>query len=265
MFKLVFIIFTIISFTQCAYGKSEVIKMGFYTVEPHTIVCEKPNKPCGAMVEYVEKYLAPNLKIKIDWVGPMSILRAVEQLLKKKIDSFPLAGKIVGSSNKNFAELTKNKTHGGKWFLMTTKNFKKKEIQSSKDLYGLNIGFYHSLKSFDHPFLSDKNIKLHNMTGSRWFERNFLMTEMKRFDSVIMPEEAPIRYMLKKYKAAHKYKVIQIPGLEIDFHFAISNSDKAKRFKVALDKAIEKAPITYEAYLEYYLKNKVHFDKFNMN
>lgn len=240
-------------------AKVNSFKMGYFTVAPHIMVCDKSSRPCGALVEYIDKFILPQINYDIQWVGPMSILRLLDQMKKGNVD---MAGLIAKNNEINLNEIiyTSNKvTHIGKWHLVTSVNLKNKKITKASELYGLNIAFYKSLDKFNHPILADEKLKLYPMTGARWFERNFLMIERGRYDSAIMPEEAPIRYMLKKYKVASKYKVIPIPGMVFDFNFAFNKTPKGKLLKELFDKAMLKAPLTYEEYLKNYIDNDRNF------
>ena len=52
------------------------------------VFIEKDGKPpIGAAVDYWEEYLAPEMKVNVEWVGPVNIRRLTKEALKGRIDA----------------------------------------------------------------------------------------------------------------------------------------------------------------------------------
>jgi polar amino acid transport system substrate-binding protein len=50
-------------------------------------------QPTGASVEYREKYIAPKLGVKTEWVGPFPMLRLLKSLEDGEIDAIIVMAK----------------------------------------------------------------------------------------------------------------------------------------------------------------------------
>jgi hypothetical protein len=64
-----------ISTTPTTIFAEEVIKIGYFNLAPHAFVKEGRGLPVGAGIDYWEHYLAPEMGVKVRWIGPSNIKR----------------------------------------------------------------------------------------------------------------------------------------------------------------------------------------------
>lgn len=76
-----------IGLRSLAITAPEVVRVTYVTYPPFVIETEDPKRPIGAIVDYWEKVLAPEGKFTIEWVGPLSYPRALQQVQEGSVDA----------------------------------------------------------------------------------------------------------------------------------------------------------------------------------
>jgi ABC-type amino acid transport substrate-binding protein len=76
-----------IGLRSLAIAAPEVVRVTYVTYPPFVIETEDPKRPSGAIVDYWEKVLAPEGKFVIEWIGPLSYLRALQQVQDGSVDA----------------------------------------------------------------------------------------------------------------------------------------------------------------------------------
>jgi hypothetical protein len=65
----------------------EIIRIGFFNLAPQVFIVKDGKSPIGAAVDYWEAYLSPEMRVKIEWVGPVNIRRLMKEAQKSRIDA----------------------------------------------------------------------------------------------------------------------------------------------------------------------------------
>lgn len=116
-----------------------VVQVVYTDFPPYVISQPDPAKPRGVSVEVWEKYIAPAAHIKVEWVGPVSFVRAISLLKSGKVDA--IFGAMISTSNQQgfiYPEKFRTWVRPG---LMVLKKTHLEKITSGKDIADKSIGF----------------------------------------------------------------------------------------------------------------------------
>lgn len=263
--KLLFILVSFIAFQPTAYSsdsKLESVDFAYFTIDPHVIYTEKPGRPGGALVEYLEKYIAPAMGIKINWKGPYSLMRLLEVIESGKLDGSMMFARAP------FLEplvlYPKEKDMFGQPAILVKKENPLKVIGSKKDLAGFTIAHFKlKRKGYINPIFLDKKISLEYIQGTNWMKRAVKMLAAGRVTAVAAPERHPFYYEVGQLGLKEgEFKVLKLPSAGRNFYTVFAKaSPNGKRLLSKYNKVRKKINVSYEQYLKKYYE-KLGIKKF---
>lgn len=228
------------------------IKAGFFKLEPHVMGEEGDKMPTGATIDLWNDYLAKEMNVQIEWVGPLPLLRLHNMLESGKLDLAVLMAKNEEREKKFLypkTEYTKMKPG-----IAVLKTSGITEIKVPSDLYGKKIGYFSG--GFLPPFMKNKNLKIENISSSNWLEFNYLKLKAKRIDAFYQSEIVSTKYSFKKLGDYGLFNFIELPGDANAIYsvFSKQNADLMAKYEAALATVYKK--ITYEQLLDKYLNEQ---------
>lgn len=129
------LIFLLISFASDA---AQTVRIAYLNYPPYFIEGPDEAHPSGVLVDYWEKTVAPAAKLKIEWVGPLSLPRAVVMMKNGKVDV--LCAVPLALAQKEGFFLPPKLTFKTRQGIIVLKDNEKNEIKSVKELKGKIIG-----------------------------------------------------------------------------------------------------------------------------
>ncbi|MFH2058947.1 MAG: transporter substrate-binding domain-containing protein [Pseudomonadota bacterium] len=217
---IVFITFLLLPINSFA---DETIKIGYFNNPPHITYINSAHH--GALIDYWEKYLKPEMKVEIEWIGPLPPVRLFMMLEEGKINCIALLSKNEEREKKyDYPEMPFRAVNAG---LAVLKKRKIRKIESLDYLKGLKIVF------FKDGYIP-QNIKNLNLNWEYLFSKSWKIQGLKkliegRTDAVFEPDRITFDYELSlEPKFKEKIMVLDIPETE-SFNYSIfSKKDKGK-------------------------------------
>jgi len=244
------IIFSVIVFSISAYAK-ETIKIGFFDNPPHITL--KDNKYHGALIDYWENYLKPEMNIDIKWVGPLPPVRLFMMLDKGDLNCIALLSKNEEREKKDdYPAIPFRKVIAG---LAVLKERKIKKIESIDYLSGLKIGFFKD--GYIPPKMKELKLNWDYLYADTWKIQCLKKLIAKRLDAVFEPDRITFDYELSiEPKFKEKIIILDIPEAE-SFNYSVFNKkDDGKFLKLynqAHSKILKKDNEIYKKLLNVYL------------
>lgn len=230
---------------------SETIKIGYFYLETFTIENPGQTKPKGASVEYWDKYIAPKMKVDVEWMGPLPIPRLYQYLDTGEVDAIfvivknPDREKKYLFATKPFATAT-----ACVYFL---KSHPLNKITKVDDLFDMTIGFVEG--SVPNPFMKNEKIKIENAQGEGYKKMNFDKLLAKRLDGIYDHNPYTLQYEASKLGISNKIKSLPLPIDPTIFYTAFPKTERGEMFLKMYDAANEKFDMkTFEGLLKKYTK-----------
>ncbi|MFH0977179.1 MAG: transporter substrate-binding domain-containing protein [Spirochaetota bacterium] len=246
----IFVLFMLFLFFPLSSSFSkEKINIGYFSLEPHTI--SENNKHLGAIIEFWEKYIAPEMNVELNWRGPLPPLRLFKSLENGEVNVIALLAKnpdrvkIFDFPNESFFIMEAG--------IAVTSDSKLNKINSVNDLFSLNLGFFQD--GFIPPTLRDKRIKWNLVPATDWQTTNFNKLIAKRIDAAFNPESLSLIYEAKRLNIKNKVKILVIPNTKSELYSVFTKKDNGKYLKkynqIISDKGIKEK---YLGLLQKYIK-----------
>ena len=208
-----------------ASGK-DILKIGYFYLEPFIMEEEGAPDPIGVSVDYWEKLVAPAMGVQIEWVGPLPITRMYYYLETGDIDTIFIVVKNPDREKKYlFSSRPFFKMHACLWVL---KESPLVSIRDIKQLNGWRIGFVEG--SQINPFLKSDNVRIENAQGMEYKLINFSKLFAKRLDAIYDHNEYTLAYEALRLGFRDKLRYVPIPA-EPNYNFAaFTKNDRGRRF-----------------------------------
>ena len=187
--------YTILSLTILALLPAtlfaESIRVGYFIVAPFTFIEESNNELKGAVVEFLEKIIAPEMGVKVIWAKEAtSIPRQLFQLDNHELDAgLGFAKNSERAKILNFPRNPVIETTSG---LALVKNHPLRDVKKLEDILDLKIGYVH--KAYISPFMRDKRIKFEFVSQINAILLNFQKLLAGRIDAQYQPNMIPLLY-----------------------------------------------------------------------
>jgi polar amino acid transport system substrate-binding protein len=237
----------LIAFVGTASGK-ERIKIGYFKLEPHTV--SDANKHSGALIDLWENQLASAMDVEIEWQGPLPPSRLLSALKDGEINAVALLAKNP-EREKTF-DFPNEMFFAMEAGIAVLKENKLVKINSTEDLFGLNLGFFK--EGFIPPGLKNDKIKWDLVSAPDWQQVNFTKLTAGRIDGAFNPENLSLIFEANKTGIKDKVKILTIPNTTASLYSVFSKKDNGK-FLVKYNQAVAKISLKdkYKELIKKYL------------
>ena len=199
---------------------AEIIKIAYFNFPPHISFVQ--DRPAGALVDYWEKYLAPEMAVSIEWVGPLPPVRIFKMLKHGDVNCAAFFAKNSERVSKYDYPLYPF-THM-QAAIAVLKAGRIKDIKSVQDLNGLELCFFKD--GFIPPEMVDQNIEWDFLYAPSW--RTLCLSKLlaKRIDAVFEPDRCALDHELVKESIYRETMVVlNIPGTRTFLYSIFSKAD----------------------------------------
>lgn len=213
---------------------AEEVKISFFTTMPHVGVDASKGKNTGAVVEFLDKHIAPKMGVTFVWdKEPTTIPRQFKLLEQGERDAMAL---LVFSPERN-----KMFSYSRKPYFMSQsalafkKNSPIMKITTVKDIEPLKIAYCE--KFFVSSFMKDPGIKWDLMAHPECPEMNMKKLSAGRVDAVYLPDKATLLSNMRLLGFENTMKVVNLPESKVPLHVVFSKQKKylADRYDAAFD------------------------------
>lgn len=229
-------------------GYSKELKIGYFVNSPH-ILGVSNKKPIGAVIEWFETYIKPNLNYQITWIKePLSVSRLLSDLENGMVDGAILFAKRPDREKYLFypkASYLKSTPA-----ILVRNDFPKDQLTSLEDINNIYIGF--GLGAFIPPNIKSSGIKFDFVSGSNWQETNIKKLIKKRIDAVFDPQDIVLNYLAHKHKIEDRVRVMPLPVPAVENYTVFSKKTTSLEVLANYERALEIAEgmMPYKKFLE---------------
>ena len=229
-------------------GPARAFTVGYFLFEPHAMV--QNGQPAGAAVDYFRDYIAPEMGLDVEFVGPVPFARLLENFREGEYDAVLL--------------LAKNRVREGQYvypaepfgemqsaLLVNVKQLPD-NVTSPESLRGMVIGY--TEKAWRPPLMRRPWLKFDMVISTSATIINFRKFDQGRIDAVYSPDKNALLYRKNRVRIRRPCKVVTIDGTDVGFYtvFHLGVDPAIVRvYEKALEKVRRKTP--YSALVEKYL------------
>ena len=231
--------YTILSLTILALLPAtlfaESIRVGYFIVAPFTFIEESNNELKGAVVEFLEKIIAPEMGVKVIWAKEAaSIPRLLFQIKNHELDA--CSGFAKNPERAKILNFPRNPTVEATSGLALIKNHPLQDVTKVEDILGLKIGYVH--KAYLSPFMRDSRIRFEFVSQKNAIFINLQKLLAGRIDAQYQPNVTPLLYYARQVNVEDKIKIVYLPEkMRIYTAFSKkSGKDLAERYDRAFEK-----------------------------
>ncbi len=239
MKKIIYLLLIIIYFLSGSINeisaKEKKIKMQFFNVPPHAFLDKKTGKVTGAVFEFINDYIAPEMRVRFIWDKEFSNIPRQINTLKTQ-PGYAGALIIYSPKRSKIIDYTKTPYFRGQSVLIVHKRNTLKKILKVEDILHIKIGYAN--KSFLTPFMKNEKIQFDMISHPNFNEANLRKLLKNRIDAVYAPEKTSLLYVIKNLNAGKEVKVVHLPERPAPFHIAFSKGSKkiVEKYNRAFDK-----------------------------
>jgi hypothetical protein len=203
----------------------ETIRIGYYQFEPYVIFQGKNKAPGGPAGEYWQVYLIPEMKVSVEWVGPLPLLRLLKYFKQGKLDAVLLFPRDEEMAKKYLYPQTPFMT--GRPGLSLLKDFPLEKISRKNDMYNLEISYVKG--GYLPPLLKSESILIDYTTKEKYLAVNLDKLMKKRVDAVFNLDIITIMFEADKHVYGDKIKTLLLPVRPIKFYTVFSPSEQGQK------------------------------------
>ena len=198
-----------------------IIKMGYFSLPPFHYFDESISQPKGAAIEYFNA-LALKMGYRVEWVGPLPLLR-----LSNKLENGDLDGTIGFTKFQpltDYLYYTDKILYFAQPSIMVKKENPLTQIDSIEDIKGYRIGSNISISGYHTPLI-DKNtdlLKLEKLRGEKWLEQNIKKLISERVDAVFDRQPYSMFFASIQQEVDNQIKIIPVPDLPSPMYVVFS-------------------------------------------
>jgi ABC-type amino acid transport substrate-binding protein len=248
--KKIWIGFFVLLFVASLYAMSsaENLQVGFFTIEPHTIV-EAPDTYKGAAIEYFSR-VADLMGISSVSFQELPLARLVQSLDDEKIDVILFLAKAPERERMfRYPEAPYSYSQSG---LAVAFSSPVQAISSVEDILPLRIGILGD--GYLSPFMHHGNLQLEPIYGNSPILRNLMKLMNSRIDAVYVPDLNVIRFEAWKHGYDAEVRFVSLPE-PLTPNYSVFSPKSAEKYLVRYEQALKELQETlaYEEVLEEYL------------
>jgi len=187
---------------------AESIRVGYFVIPPYVIQEEGGGKPKGALIDFLEKRIAPEMGVSVIWAEhATSLQRQLFQLEHNELD----AGVILAykPERMRFLDYPRNPFFETSPSLALLKTHPLQEVHKVEDILGLRIGCLGN--SYLSPFMRDKRIHMEFVHTDNAPVLLFRKLLAGRIDAHYQLGVPALLYLAKMFDAESKIKIVRLP------------------------------------------------------
>lgn len=243
------ILFLLLSFSV-AYGKDK-ISIAYFEAEPHIIYNYSTREISGALYDFLNNYIAPEMGVEFIWHrSPSNFPRQLYLLSNESVDTLAILVHTEDRARK--FSFTKNAYYFSKPVIGVLKKNTLKKIEKVEDIIHLKIGY--AAKTYISPFMRDRRINFEFVSSYSANKSNFFKLNAGRVDAIYIPDKAALLHMTNTMKTGSMIRILEIPEEPIKLHVVFSK--KNIYITKIFDRAFEKinGEKIYKELISKYLK-----------
>lgn len=209
------------------------LRVGFFSLAPHAFL-DVDKRPTGAAVDYMQQYLAPHMKVQIDWQH-LPFTRLLYMLDNERIDAVLVLAKNPGREEKYlypaqpFAAMQSG--------LVVSTNSHLESIHRVDQLYGTKIGF--TKGGYLSPFMQDSSITFQYVVGdSHIFQTLLKQLDAGRVDAVYNPTMESLIFEARELGLQERVRFLALPEPEVALYTVFSK--RAEQWRERYEEAQKK-------------------------
>jgi len=216
-------------------SKIPEIKMDFFNIPPHVFIDKKTDSLTGAVVEFINDHIAPEMGVKFIWNKSSSNIPRQLSTLESQ-PGYAAALMVYTLKRSEVSDFTKTPYYMSKSALIVRKNNTLEKISKVDDILNMKIGY--ASATFITPFMADERIKWDLISGSNFTELNIKKLVANRIDASYSPDETSLLYAMKTLNYSEEIKVIELPEPPAPFHIVFSkgSNQMVEKYNQAFDK-----------------------------
>ncbi|MGE0084036.1 MAG: substrate-binding periplasmic protein [Desulfococcaceae bacterium] len=218
----------LVSVSQAAWAES--VKMGYFMLPPHqyTDNADDPHaaaKPKGASITYFEA-LASKMGYKIEWAGPLPLLRLSEYLKSGKVDG--TLGFNKNPELESFFHYTDSPMYLAQPTLIVRKDNPLTQIRSAGDIRGWRIGLTVSIADRYTPLIDEHRdmFKLETLGGESWIKQNIMKLLANRIDAFFDRQPYTPLFVAAALQLDDRIKALPVPDPPTPMYIVFSKASK---------------------------------------
>lgn len=210
----------------------ESIKIGTFSLPPFMMKVDSDKKTGGVAIDFWENYIAPEMNVKIEAIGPFPAMRTIKMLEDGYIDLIPNMTSIPARKEKFI--FPKTPLSQITTCLVVPKESPLKKIRKKEDLFNLRILFLEG--GYIPKLLRHDKITIEFVSGADYFKRFVEMLDAKRVDAFLHINHLSLMYELKQMGIRDKYRIITLPVKKINVYCIFQKSDRGRRLAEKFEK-----------------------------
>lgn len=192
------------------------LTLGYTGIPPHIYQGDN-GEAVGALAEFIQNYLAPEIGVKIQLVN-LPLPRVFKGMNELTIDGMAFAG-ASNSRKENYLFPQQHLTSTTPVLAVNAKNNIK-----DLDINQLTVGYLDS--GVISPYLCKKQAKISSLYGSKIWHRNLKRLILGRLDAAYSPSKLNMSFVIKENRISEQVSIIHLPESPLKW-FTIFSKSKA--------------------------------------
>lgn len=215
--------------------KTPEVKMQFFNVPPHVFLDKTTGEPTGAVYEFINDHIAPEMGVRFVWNKDSSNIPRQLNTLETK-PGYASALVVYTPDRSKVADFTKTPYFMIQSALLLRKENKLEKVSKIEDILHMKIGF--ASKTFITPFMRDKRVQFDLITDPNFTEANTKKLLANRIDASYSPDKASLLYVIQNLKNSSELKLLELPEPQAPAHIIFSKGSKemVEKYNQAFDK-----------------------------
>ena len=204
---------------------AETIKIGYFQLPPLQYFYNDAQGPRGATFTYF-KEMAAQLDYKVEWIGPLPLLRFSEKLKEGVIDG--ALGFHKNKITETFLHFLDKPLFFAQPILIVRKDNPLSQLCSINDIYGYKIGTAESLSGLFSPFFDNhrEKITLEALGSDTWLEQNIRKLLLLRIDAIFDRQPYSVQFIATKIHIEDQIKILPLPEPATPMYIVFSKASR---------------------------------------
>lgn len=226
--KKLILIAILILLSNTSFAEQEM-RITYFNVPPFLIYDKEEEKVTGAVHEFLEQYIGPEMGVRFVWEkSPSSIPRQLNSIENGSADAIALLAYTPERAQECIFTATPYMiTSPG---IAVLKSNKIEKVEKVEDILSLKIGF--ARDTYLSPFMRDERIHFELISSSNFIEQNMHKLMLHSIDAAYTPDVVSLLSVVRKLGYEDDIKVIKLP-------------EKGGAFYVVFAKDLEPVAVRY--------------------
>ena len=208
MFLKLILVSVVLTTSTNSVAAPATLKVAYSVYPPYVNAGGAPLAPRGVIVDYWENEIARAANIKIEWIGPLSYLRAKKMTLSGAADAiYLIPTSVEDAENFTYSKKIKFITKQG---LIVLKTEPLPRLKDGAELKGKSIGKFAG--GHMPNFLKNSKASIVEILADDPIGRGLKMLLEKRLWGVYLVSTEAGMYALEKMDGVDKVKILEVPG-----------------------------------------------------